>query len=416
MVNDAMADYAFPTHLLNEIKSRWDTVAAPKTSALPDDRALRRILETSYHASLRTAELRPIRCVLAHVSKNDIPEEARLLFEHPAALTDSELVRLAPVTDLHRTLIGCDTMDGTFKIWGLFERGPEWVDFSIGSPPAAPTRHANLPPDCLTITIEAPGALIVTRGARGLVRLRAGRIILPHENPLRREDEPLGRFFKQLVDDFGQAPPYRNRLEPIKGASDILFDVCISSIASMLERIRSERHGGSIVISRLPLDKSLAYKTYTVVEHAALADGMVTYCEALGSLLDDSKPSSGRSSELKKCRAEATVRSASERLARGINRFSLLATVDGAVLLDGTLQIEGFGVRFPVLLPPGTTILDALNGSEYACDEWGLRHQSVFSVCQQCEDAVGLIVSQDGDVKAIKSVDSRLFLWDGLLD
>ena len=44
---------------------------------------------------------------------------------------------------------------------------------------------------------------------------------------------------------------------------------------------------------------------------------------------------------------------------------------------------------------------------ESPCYEWGLLHQSVFSVCQVCEEAVGLIVSQDGSIKAVKTVDDR---------
>jgi DNA integrity scanning protein DisA with diadenylate cyclase activity len=103
-------------------------------------------------------------------------------------------------------------------------------------------------------------------------------------------------------------------------------------------------------------------------------------------------------------------------LIRGINRISLLAAVDGAVLLDDHLRIQGFGVRFPVLLPPRATVLNALTDSEYLCDQWGLRHQSVFSVCQKCEQAIGLIVSQDGEVKAVKADGGRLFFWDGILD
>ena len=99
-----------------------------------------------------------------------------------------------------------------------------------------------------------------------------------------------------------------------------------------------------------------------------------------------------------------------------LSQISLLAAVDGAVLLDDHLRIQGFGVRFPVLLPPETIVEDALTGSEYSCGQWGLRHQSVLSVCEKCEQAIGLIVSQDGEVKAVKADGGRLMFWDGILD
>jgi DNA integrity scanning protein DisA with diadenylate cyclase activity len=103
-------------------------------------------------------------------------------------------------------------------------------------------------------------------------------------------------------------------------------------------------------------------------------------------------------------------------LIRAISQISLLAAIDGAVLLDDHLRIQGFGVRFPVMLPPGTTVLDALTRREYLCDQWGLRHQSVLSLCHKCEQAIGLIVSQDGEVKAVKADSGQLFFWDGILE
>ena len=39
-----------------------------------------------------------------------------------------------------------------------------------------------------------------------------------------------------------------------------------------------------------------------------------------------------------------------------------------------------------------------------------------LSVCQKCEQAIGFIVSQDGEVKAVKAAESKLFFWDGILD
>ena len=61
-------------------------------------------------------------------------------------------------------------------------------------------------------------------------------------------------------------------------------------------------------------------------------------------------------------------------------------------------------------------LLHGITGGEYSRDHWGLRHQSVFSVCLKCEQAIGLIVSQDGEVKAVKAAEGRLLFWDGILD
>lgn len=405
-----MTANAFPAQLLEELHHHWGPSQSSKSSILPDDPTLLQILEICYHASLRTAELRTTRCVLAYVSTNSLADESLLQFENPAILTVSELVRLAPVAELHRTLIGCHHFGGMLKIWGLFEQGHAWLDERMDSVSGAPARGANLPHNCLTITIEAPGALSVTCGENEVVRLRDGKIIAPHKHPLRQMDEPLGAFFKMLVDglqksDAGRGVSNLGRLE-----WERVLDIYVMTIASILEHIRLEQHGGSVVISASPLNDKFAYRTYNVIGHSALAEIVLDYCRAFGDLQEVSN------NEVERFRAEAVVRQTSQSLIRGVARVSLLAAIDGAVLLDGMLRIQGFGVRFPVLLPPGTTIIDGLMRSEYLCDEWGLRHQSVFSVCQKCEEAVGFVISQDGNVKAVKCVEGRLHFWDGILD
>jgi hypothetical protein len=413
-----MAEYAFPEDLIGGIRDRWDAAPARQGFELPAEHTLLELLETCYHASLRTEERRPVHCAVAYAPIDRVPDGVLLRLERPPALTHDQLVRLAPVADIRRTLIGCDQGDGPLRIWGLFEHGFAWVQYSAGDPPDAPVGEADLPPDCLTVTIEGPGALTVSRGRRGLVRLREGRVVLPKPNPLRDGNDPLGMFFRRLIDDLGHSP--RLRTPPASADRDAgrrsLLDVYTTSVAAILDRIRSRRHGGSVVIARTALDEPLALVTYTVAEDPGLAGAIVGYHHALGHLSQLPALPPDRATESERRRAETALRLASRRLIRGLNQVSLLAAVDGAVLLDDHLRIQGFGVRFPVLLPPGTTVADAVSGLEYACDQWGLRHQSVFSLCQRHEEAVGLIVSQDGGVRAVRSVAGRLHLWDGILD
>jgi hypothetical protein len=410
-----MAEYAFPRDLLGGIEDRWDSGPVRQGFELPPEHTLRDLLETCYHASLRTDERRPVHCAVAYAPIARVPDGALLRLERPLALTDDQLVRLAPVADIRRTLIGCDLGDGTLRIWGLFEHGHAWAQYSTGDPPDAPVGEADLPPDCLTITIEGPGALTVSRGRRGLVRLREGRVVVPKENPLRDAGDPLGLFFRRLIDDLGPSARHRTPPSPADGPRSLL-DVYTTSVAAILDRIRSRRHGGSVVIARAAITEPHALVTYTVAEHPGLAGEVVAYHEALCHLADLPAMPADRASESEQRRAETALRLASRRLMRGLNQVSLLAAVDGAVLLDDHLRIRGFGVRFPVLLPPGATVVDAITGLESACDQWGLRHQSVFSLCRRYEEAIGLIVSQDGEVKAVKSVAGRLHLWEGVLD
>lgn len=412
-----MTEYAFPKDLLDGIKTRWQTIPDQQFK-LPDDYILQRLLETCYHASFRTSEQRAVHCVVAYAPIASIPEGALRLADRPVVLTDTELVRLSPVTQRRQTVIGCDQMDEWLCIWGFFEYGHAWVQHSAGDPPAVPIQPADFPPDCLTITIEGPGALTISRGQTGLVRLRDGGVIVPQEDPFQNMQNPLGRFFHELIDDLQQSARYRDVLKSI-GESPVgqrsLLNVYTTSVLAILERIRLRQHGGSVVIARVPFDEQVAHITYTVSEHAGLVGEMIAY-KSLDDLLREPHSNLDSTAELERCRAELALGRTSRQLIRSISQISLLAAVDGAVLLDDHLRIQGFGVRFPVLLPAETIVEDALTGSEYSCGQWGLRHQSVLSICQKCEQAIGLIVSQDGEVKAVKAAGGRLFIWDGILD
>ena len=410
-----MTEYAFPKDLLDGIKTRWQS-DPDQQFALPEDRVLQRLLETCYHASFRTCEQRSVQCVVGYASSADIPDGALLLANPPVVLTDAELARLSPVTKYRQTVIGCDQLNGWLRIWGFFEYGHTWVQHSAGDPPAVPLQPAHFPPDCLTITIEGPGFLSICRGRTRLVQLRDGRVIFPQVNLFEIVQTPLGRFFHQLITELQKSVPYRDLPEFTREhiGQRSLLSIYTTSVLAILERIRLSEHGGSVVIARIPLSEQLAHITYHVSEHAGLTDEIIAY-KILDDLLREPHSDLDAAAELDRCRAELELHRTSRRLIRGISQISLLAAVDGAVLLDAHLRIQGFGVRFPVLLPPRTTVIDAHTQTEHVCDEWGLRHQSVFSICHKCEQAVGLIVSQDDEVKAVMAVGGRLYFWDGIL-
>lgn len=413
-----MRDRESTKDLIRELHARWNTTPGQQKFALPAENALRQILDACYLASLRTEEHRPTRCVLVYAPIEKVPHRALLLFEQPVEFTELQLVRLAPVADFQRTLIGCYEFDGQIRIWGLFEHGNAWAQYSAGDPPGTPVEPFDVPPDCLAVSIEDPGAIRIARGPREIVRLRGGAVLPARRNPLHQREEPLGRFFEELVEEIVAAPEHQDVRRPAtqECSHRSILDLYTTSVAGILDRIRLRRHGGSLVISRARLPEASARIKYPVTRHPGLAADLVGYFRTLCELAHMPEPPSGDRERLARCASEKKLTLASQQLIRGMNQVSLLAAADGAVLLDRSLRIEGFGARFPVLLPPEATITDAGTGAEYVCDDWGLRHQSIFSVCREMEDAVGLIVSQDGGIKAVKNVGGDLYFWSDILD
>ncbi len=45
---------------------------------------------------------------------------------------------------------------------------------------------------------------------------------------------------------------------------------------------------------------------------------------------------------------------------------------------------------------------------------FGTRHQSMFAYCLQNPESIGFVVSQDGEIRAIKNIDGKVIIWENI--
>jgi hypothetical protein len=96
--------------------------------------------------------------------------------------------------------------------------------------------------------------------------------------------------------------------------------------------------------------------------------------------------------------------------------LSSLASVDGALVLTDKLNLLGFGAEFRVYGDTKNNIRfsDDAFGSKVNMrrfESFGTRHRSAFRFCNEYPNAVAFVISQDGDIKAIKKVNNDLIVW-----
>ncbi len=96
--------------------------------------------------------------------------------------------------------------------------------------------------------------------------------------------------------------------------------------------------------------------------------------------------------------------------------LSSLASVDGALVISDKLNLLGFGCEFRVYSEARDKISfseDAFGRKIYdrPFESFGTRHRSAFRFCDEYTNSVAFVISQDGDVKAIKKVDNDLIVW-----
>ncbi len=92
--------------------------------------------------------------------------------------------------------------------------------------------------------------------------------------------------------------------------------------------------------------------------------------------------------------------------------------MDGLVLLNPYLHVKAFGVKINAVKP----VAVVFDGASYAkkgrkaimrdISVLGTRHGSILHYCNCDRDAIGIVVSQDGHVRIVHSVNKDLVMWD----
>jgi hypothetical protein len=116
--------------------------------------------------------------------------------------------------------------------------------------------------------------------------------------------------------------------------------------------------------------------------------------------------------------AETDEQDRVQELTGAIKLVSSLATLDGLVRLSPTLEVLGFGAKITASGKIGDVydgrdlIRDARVPKRCDVSRFGTRHGSMLRYCARNKEAIGIVVSQDGNVRVILNDGSRMWLCD----
>jgi hypothetical protein len=418
----------YPADVVKTIWNAWPKwLKIDPKKALPSDDILLTLVDVAYQASLRTEEGRGLSFRVAFGEPDRFEDEHGRLF--PAAIpfgatrsfTANEVVRLAPVTDPTRLMIGVSGEIADLRIWGLADTGAgrfRQLEGDLSETPAPDT------PDALIITVFRPGELRLSYGDTPLVELAAGEVL-----PILLQ-ESVGVFGKgPVVSVFASAQTrllkliHNSTYDPPLDSADVMqeFGVCFERL---LLEIRTEGHGGAILVVPHKQIPTVTSEVLTVkyqcddqrlwLSLGANLGAKRSYSTLAGFVFPKEGTTAGE--------VVGAARAVSDRgaeVADVVSFVASLSSVDGAIVLTDDLRLCGFGA---VVLPGqdvGTVYFagDDLGQvvTERRADEFGTRHRSAFRFCGKVPDAVAFVISQDGDVKAIKSIGDRIVVWPHIL-
>jgi hypothetical protein len=398
---------------------------------LPSPPYLEDLLSTCYQASLLREEERPVRIRLLLAAPECLPPVAvppmglhRQMLASPRPCHESELRKLSQAADFSRSLIGVNLNgEDEWQIWGLVHSGSRWQQAYCGGRQVPPVF-----PPLPVIWVMGPGRLAALQGTETLATLNEGCIITPDLNVF--ESRWLGEFFAgirgeilaQLAASGGNGHNWEAIFDPL-----LLRIIGRHLMMRIISAIRESRQGGILLF--LPHERTREFTApnplialkYQFQEDQTRQRFPRLILQILQALVQT------YSQEIrggKKLGWQEYIHSHSDTLSlleeaifEAAHQLADFAAVDGAVVLTNRSRMLGFGGIIKGDFDEVQAVSRSLDAEgeqrlEEPTETVGTRHRSVYYLCHQVPEALGLVISHDGYVRFIKSQDGRVTYWE----
>jgi hypothetical protein len=279
--------------------------------------------------------------------------------------------------------------------------------------------------------MEGPGELAAYRRNLFLGAVRKDRVVHREQDAL--SSSPLfnkivphlmpyaEKIARALRPDVRDASP-----DDIRKAVVELFENWIRTVSRLCIALRRAGTGGALLITPSPLWDHL--EPHFELPYSRVQDSMILgmldsrYSEMIREQIHE-RAEKGERSIPREVVALANLAEADAQdrdlEMRGAARLAAsFAAVDGLVLLSPTLNVLSFGSKIRSSKAPKVVYaaesFERVGARATRIDlaRFGTRHSSMLWYCRQDPHAVGVVVSQDGNVRVATTVNRSLVLWD----
>jgi len=405
--------------------------AAIPAAPLPPPPMLEDLFSTCYQASMLREEERPVQVRLVIADPDLFPAAEvpplglhRQMFAQPRPCDEMELRKLSPAVDFSRSLIGVSlNADGDWEIWGIVHSGTRWLQAYRGGRKVPPVF-----PQVPVILVNGPGRLAVLKGKQTVATLVEGRIITPDINVF--EARWIREYFAELRTEMlaclassnGVSTNCKTLLDP-----NLIGIIGKHQAMRIISTMRESRQGGTLLyLPHHRLEEFTAKNPFITLKYQFREDAARQRLVKLmlQTLIRLTETYSRETDPGKKLGWQEYVASNSnilvlleEAVFEAAHQVADFAAVDGAVVLTNRNHMLGFGGMIKGDFDQVNIVARALDAEgdqrlEESTENVGTRHRSVYYLCHQIPEALGTVISQDGNVRFIKQRYGRVTYWE----
>jgi hypothetical protein len=424
---------AYPKDLAKAVLSALREIGS---EPLPPLARLTELFEMMYFASLKTEESQAITLHIVYVDPNkpdpNPPRRIRndrwnyIPLAEFVPITIPNLVKIAKASDPRTSSFAVyHNTNQQLHIHGLVDQGNSYYDFNNHN-----TESGHARPGLFQASILGVGHIVASIDYEKIAELKVNNLRGSSNDVLYAGpvNEALWPGIENYVEGVAQLIP-DDCTEDISNWIGSLAALWINSLCRLILRAQNYRHGGAFLLTP---DSSLQdLNPKYQIQYNRLRNAL----EKQGALkIQDSYVSDLIWEEFIKQDADEIptemyldessylddLNDNRNELDGAIWFVSLLTRVDGLVLMNQNLEVKGFGVEITSSKEPSEVFLaqdhkaisKKLRKIDY--NHYGTRHRSMMRYCSRHEGSIGIVISQDGDVRVFTRVNDKLIMWENI--
>lgn len=390
---------------------------------------LESFFETLYYSSMRTEEGQLIQVIVTFydpateliVSEDEETSEhwSFTPFEKARPYTERTLSKLAKAADPWSSSIAVYfNEDNELTIYGLID---QTIHSQLFLNHESDVSHDSA--GFFQAIIQGIGHISVTAGNQIVQVLKQSSLEKNYHDVLQYGQindlikEKAG-YFTSSVTSF-----MNGKFPSIKGNeyNNLVYNVWRDTITRILIQIKKYGHGGAMLITPgidgLDINYPITYKR--------LRGAMLRYmrisirCEIAQKHIASSRQTIEIADYYDFTNLAHKKKQIENELKGAIRFIASQSCVDGIVVLNDDLSTFGFGAVIEKVDPPKKVYLARAarfnnNLDELDSKNLGTRHRSMMTFCAKNPGAIGIVVSQDGDLRMMGQFEDKLVVWENV--